>query len=517
VKSGFRTGCKLAVLDEEGQVVTQEVVHPHTPLHRRDAAKEKIAELIDEHDISLIAIGDGTASDETELLMSEVIQEECPDAQYSIVSEAGLEAYTKGEPGKKEFGDLKPGQRAAVSIGRRLKDPLAELVKIDPVEICSSPYVDDVPPGMLREMLDHLVEHCLCSVGINLNECSDLVLRCLTGVDEEVSTAITEHRNQNGGFDTREELCDVSEVGYKLFRKIAGFLKVPNGDNPLDRTRINPPYYPVAQRICEQVDISVDQVGTEEGKEQIDKKRSEIELSELEKQFDVHYLLLKDIVNELRAPWPDPREDERAPILRKRRLTFEDLEPGQEVTGTVRNVVDFGVFVDIGVGEDGLIHISELADHYVESPFDLISVGDQVRATVVDVDRDKRRIALSMRSEPELKRDKKGGKKAKETGEKEEKREKGKRAASSGRKPSGGVRQPQSTVGWQSRRVQKAKLDKLSKTDEQLLQTSKSQQNSQQPDEEEAEEQREEREESGSLLDKLDFADVERRGEDRSH
>jgi len=514
ISGGYRTGCKLAALDESGNVLATDIVYPHTPRYEVEEAKNRIAALIKEHGISLVAIGDGTACQETEALLSEIIQEHCPHVHYAVVPQVGLQAYSKSKLAKQELPTCSPEHRVSVAIGRRLSDPLAELVKSEPLELCTTQYAQDVDKGQLEKALIQVIEECVCKVGVDLNTASEAALRYVSGFDEAISAAIVQRRQTVGPFKSREELKEVPGVDSEVFRQAAGFVKVKGSDNPLDCTRIHPDSYPVARKICEQISVPLESIGTPDGGEEIKKKRSQIKLSELEKEFGIHYLVLKDIIEELIEPWPDPRMGEQLPILRQHQLTFEELKPKQVVRGTVRNVVEFGVFVDIGVGEDGLVHISELSDRYVHSPFDVVSVGDVVTATVMEVDHEKRRIALSMRSHP---REAPSGK---ASAQKPPSADEPVTAPSSAddrsikRKTGKAIQRPQSTLGWSSRRVEKAGLDRpLSKTDQQILKPKAGKSGDEPQAKRKGGGKKEAKKEEGSsLLDRLDFAVKERRG-----
>ena len=515
INAGYRTGCKLAVLDGEGQVVETDTVHPHTPLYEVEEAKETIQSLVEKHGIELVAIGEGTGSQETENVISELIEDNCPDLQYAVVPALGVESYAKGGLGRKELKDHKPKYRMAIAFGRRLRDPLRELIKIDPLQLCTSEYAQDLDKGRLEKLVRRVVENCICAVGVELNSAPVAALRYLDGLDHETCQRIVERRKREGLFENREQLKEVPGVGEGLFRKVSGFVKVNNSSNPLDRTRIHPSFYPVAEKMCEQIGVPVEKIETEEGAEKVREKRNEIDLSELEKEFDVHYLVLKDIADELVNPWPEPRTDAGRPVLRQRQKSFDELEPGQKVTGIVRNVADFGVFVDIGVGEDGLIHVSELADHFVHNPYEVVSTGQVVEPTIVEVQPKKKRIALSLKSKPKIKKRKPKRTKKRRASASREATEKAKKEVP-GEKPSRVAGQPQSTVGWKSRRVQKAKLDTAKAADEDGKGKAAGEGARKQEAPQRSEEQEREQKESGDLLDMLDFGSrVEKRGEDR--
>jgi uncharacterized protein len=512
IHPGYRTGCNLAALDEQGNVVETATVYPHPPQNALEEAKQTISRLVEEHGLAVVAIGEGTGLQETEALIADLIAEKHPDLQYAVLPEVGIEAYANSRAAKGELPETSGAERRAVALCRRLQDPLMELAKVNPRELCPEPYADEVNGGALKKLLDRTIEECVCEVGVDANTAHSRLLRYVCGLGPEKALELAEYRDKNGPLESRQSLRDVPKIDQESYERAAGFIKVAASVNPLDVTRIHPRFYPVAEEICRQLGVAVADLSAEAGRAQVQSGSSEIKLADLEKQFGVHYLLLKDIMAELANPWPDPRGDGEAPALRKKRLTIEDLEPDKRYTGTVRNIVEFGVFVDIGVGEDGLVHISELSDHYVESAFDVVSVGDKVNVRVVRVDKEKGRIALSMRSEgsrPE--------RRPREPGRRQQRKQPRTEtppaavAVPEGKTP-GAVQTPRSTVGWQSRRVEKASLsDRLSKTQQQILKKRTA------PVPPAAEEKGEEQEEKpkadvGSLIEKLGFADVERRG-----
>jgi len=510
IHPGYRTGCKLAAVDERGNVLAATTVYPHAPQNEVEAASKELSRLIEEHGLEVVAIGDGTGAEETEALIAGLVAEKFPDLYYTVVPEAGIDAYSTSRAARNELPGIRAEERCSVALCRRLLDPLSELAKIGPRELCPGPYADDVNGGALKELLDRVLEECVCKAGVDVNSAHYSLLRYVSGLGPERALAIVEYREKNGPFTSRQQLREVPKIDQASYDRAAGFLKVEGSENPLDVTRIHPRLYPVAQAICEQLEVPLEDVRTEEGRERIAAGRSEIKLADLEKQFEVHYLLLKDIVAELVDPWPDPRHDEQGPVLRQQRLELDQLELDQWVNGTVRNIADFGVFVDIGVGEDGLIHISQLADKYVESPYDVVCVGDQVRARVLKVDTDKQRISLSLRKEGGTKERSAAPPRRRRTGEQRGRVEHVAAADVPSKRPSGAVQAPKSTIGWQSRRVQKAVVsDRLSKTQQRMLKKREPQ-----PPQEKEEEGREEetRTDVGGLLGKLDFASIERRG-----
>jgi len=472
IHPGYRTGCNMAALDESGTILETSTVYPNPPQNQVDQAKETITRLVKEHSLQVVVIGEATGARETEALISGLIDEALPELKYTVIGEAGIEAYAAGRAANNEMPEISRGERAGVALGRRVQDPLSELVKINPRELCPAPYVDDVNGGALKKLLDRIIEECVCEVGADVNKAHYSLLRYVSGLGPERALALVEYRDKNGALKNREEVRQVPKIDQDSYERSVGFLKAADSDNPLDTSRIHPRFYPVARSICEQLRVDFDALNTDEARAQVKERRSEIKLADLEKQFGVHYLLLKEIVDELAEPWPDPRESEHGPVLRQRRLAIADLEPEQWVMGTVRNVVDFGVFVDIGVGEDGLVHISELSDKFVESPYDVVSVGDSVRVRVVRVDIEKGRIALSMRAESS--RPSRAPSRAPRRPAGETQRPERRSAATVGgdpsKRPSSPIQMPKSTKGWESRRVQRvAATNELSKTQQQML------------------------------------------------
>jgi uncharacterized protein len=512
VHPGYRTGCNLAALDQDGHVLETLTVCPHPPQNERKQAMETICRLVDEHSLEVVAIGDGTGAEETEELVSEIISEHHPDLRYAVVSEIGLDAYCSSRAANNELPDVEPDERAGVAIGRRLIDSLSELVKISPRQLCPEPYVDDVKGGALKTLLDRVLEECVCSVGVEVNKAHYSLLRYVSGLDPDKALELVAYRDKNGRLRSRAEVRSAPKIDGDSYERAIGFMRVEESDNPLDVTRIHPRFYPVAERICDRLEIPLGDLAGAEGRARLKERRSDVPLAELEKEFDVHYLLLKDIVDEMIEPWPEPRRKEPAPVLRDRRLSLSDLEAGQWLEGTVRNIVDFGVFVDVGVGEDGLIHISELSEGYVETPYDVVCVGDRVRVRVVRVDQERSRIALSLREDSGRRGRPSGAERKREPSEKRHERARAESASTEvpDEKPGSAVRAPRSTVGWDSRRVQKAALDRLSKTEQQILKKREPAHVSEGGAEEEQPER--EGEEEGGLLDRLDFASIERRG-----
>lgn len=514
IHPGYRTGCNLAALDAEGKVLATTTVYPHAPQRQRSEAVETICLLVKEHELEVAAIGDGTACEETEELISEIIAEKAPDLRYTTISEVGLDSYATSRGARNELSEMDADERCAVSIGRRLVRPLSELVKINPRQLCPEPYPEDVNGGALKTLLELVIEECVCAVGVDANRAHYSLLRYVCGLDPDKSLELVSYRDSYGPIKSRKQLRQVPKIDRESFDQAAGFLKIEVSDNPLDVSRIHPRFYPVAERICEQLEIALADLAEQGGRKKLKERRSEVQLTELEKEFEVHYLLLKDIIEEMVNPWSDPREEKPPPLLRQRRLSFEDLEPDQWLKGTVRNIVDFGAFVDVGVGEDGLIHISELSDGYVETPYDVLSVGDTIRVRVVSVDEDRSRIALSLREESERperreRRKRSGGR------PRRERREEPRQVATEvpGTTPTS-VRAPKSTIGSQSRRVQKAAMaDRAAEAQKPAEEEHEAKAAT---DAERAEEHVQEEQPAGGLLDRLDFANIERRGKPSS-
>ncbi|NLW49698.1 MAG: S1 RNA-binding domain-containing protein [Candidatus Brocadiaceae bacterium] len=458
IHPGYRSGCNLAVVDEAGELLETTTVYPHPPQNQPEEAKRVLVQLVETHRVEMVAIGDGTGAQETEALVAELIAGPLPDLRYTVVSEVGVEAYARSRSAKNELAEVAPDERYAVALCRRLQDPLSELVKVNPRELCPAPYAEDVNGGALKKLLDRVLEECVCRVGVEVNTAHFSLLRYVSGLGPEKALEVVEYRDRYGALKNRRQLREVPKIDQAAYDQAAGFLRVQDSDCPLDRTRIHTRFYPVAEEICRQLEIAVADLGDPDVRAKVKERASEIKLADLEKQFGVHYLLLKDIITELAEPWPDPRADGQGPLLRRRRPTLEDLEADEWVSGTVRNIVDFGVFVDIGVGEDGLVHISELSDSYVQSPYDVVSVGDVVQVRVVRVELDKKRIALSMRSESA--RRERPRREPRQRRERESDRSEPRPVREVPVGPlAGGIRTPRSTLGVHSRRVEKASLN----------------------------------------------------------
>lgn len=385
----FRTGCKLAIIDETGKVLATSLIYPTAPQNKVEESIKTVRELIDEYDINVIAIGNGTASRESEEIVARIIKG--TDVEYIIVNEAGASVYSASKLADEEFPDFSEGERSAVSIARRLQDPLAELVKIDPKSIGVGQYQHDMNQKQLSESLDGVVEKVVNDVGVDLNTASYSLLNHVSGIGKTTAQNIIEYRDENGRFTNRKELLNVKKLGKKTFEQCAGFIKIDNPDYPLDNTTIHPESYSATKKLLKKLNYSLDDIGS--NKLRLDN----LDLESLSDELEIGLETLKDIIKELKKPGRDPREDMPKPILRKNVLSIEDLEIGMIMQGTVRNIVDFGAFVDIGVHQDGLVHISQLvADKYVKHPLDIVSVGEIVDVKVLDVDVGRKRINLSM-------------------------------------------------------------------------------------------------------------------------
>jgi len=399
IDPGFRTGCKVALVDPTGKFLGGTTIYPHEPQKKWNEAKTILLKLI-EQGADVIAIGNGTASRETETLAAEVInqantQHATRNTQlaYVIVNEAGASVYSASDLARAEFPDLDVSMRGAISIARRLQDPLAELVKIDPKSIGVGLYQHDVNQKHLAETLDTVVESAVNHVGVDVNTASAALLSYVAGISRRVADAIVKHREENGPFRRREELRKIKGLGDKTYQQAIGFLKIPGGDHPLDNTFIHPESYPVVERLFTHLQVRGDEKELP-GKIETLRKGN---LKELARQLDVGEPTLADILESLAKPGRDPRDELPAPLLRQDVLKLEDLKEGMILSGTVRNVVDFGAFVDIGVKQDGLVHISHLADRYIKSPFEVVSVGDVVKVKVIKIDAQRGRIGLSMK------------------------------------------------------------------------------------------------------------------------
>lgn len=396
----FRTGCKLSVVDGFGKVLTTDIIYPTEPQNKIVESKKRVLELIREYDIDIIALGNGTASRESEEIIIDIIKG--TDVQYVIVNEAGASVYSASKLATEEFPDFNVGERSAVSIARRLQDPLAELVKIDPKSIGVGQYQHDMNQKKLGESLKSVVEKAVNNVGVDLNTASIALLQYVSGISSSIAKNIIKYREEEGAFKNRKELLKVSKLGPKAFEQSAGFLKVYGSKNLLDITTVHPESYKATEKLIKNLGYNLnDFKATHENLKKIHfEKLNDLtsnDFKDLANEFDIGEVTLIDIINELKKPGRDPRDNMPQPILRKDALEIEDLEEGMVLEGTIRNVVDFGAFVDIGVHQDGLVHISQLVENkFVNHPLDIVSVGDIVEVKVIDVDVERRRIQLSM-------------------------------------------------------------------------------------------------------------------------
>ena len=397
----FRTGCKLAVLDKTGKPLEIAVIYPTEPHLKIEESKKKVLELIDKYNIDIIAIGNGTASRESEAFIADVIKEAKRHVDYIIVNEAGASVYSASKLAIEEFPDLTVEKRSAISIGRRLQDALSELVKIDPKAIGVGQYQHDVNQKKLGESLTGVVEDAVNSVGVDVNTATPSLLSYVAGVSQTVAKNIVKYREENGKFKERKELLKVPKIGKASYEQCAGFIRIPDGKNPLEITGVHPESYKIAENMLDKLGFKVKDLADKDKFKQIKEKLSTInnekEIKIMAKELEVGEPTLKDIVIELMKPGRDPREEMPKPILRSDVLKFEDLSIGMILTGTIRNVTDFGAFVDIGVKHDGLVHISEMSDKFVKNPSEIVSVGDVVKVKVIDIDKERQKVKLSMK------------------------------------------------------------------------------------------------------------------------
>ena len=390
---GYRTGCKVAVMDETGKLLDHGVVYPTKPRHDVAGTKRELARLVKKDGVNTIVIGNGTASRETEEVVSEFIAEQAPSLRYTIVNEAGASVYSASELASQEYPDLDVTVRGAMSLGRRLQDPLAELVKIPPQSIGVGQYQHDLDQAELSRTLGHVVEDVVNRVGVDVNTASASLLGYVSGITPSVAKNIVAYREENGAFTDRRQLKKVPKLGPKAYLNAAGFLRISGGKNPLDATSVHPESYEVATAVLERAGVAASEL-SRGGVPDIERRLGSI--SALASDLDCGTLTLIDIVNELKKPGRDPRDDAPEVVFSRSALSIDDLEPGMELKGTVRNVVDFGAFVDVGVHQDGLVHISKLANRFVKHPSDVVRVGDTVKVWVEKVDRDRKKISLTM-------------------------------------------------------------------------------------------------------------------------
>lgn len=388
----YRTGCKLAVIDYTGQMLDIKVIYPHEPKNDFEGSKKIVLDLIDKYNIDIIAIGNGTASRESETFIANVIKDAKRSVSYIIVNEAGASVYSASKLAIEEFPNLHVEERSAISIARRLQDPLSELVKIDSKSIGVGQYQHDVKEKNLNEALDFVVSKSVNNVGININTASASILKYISGLTKKSIEKIIDFRNKHGRFNSRNELIDNKILSAKAYEQSIGFMRVLDGSNPLDKTSIHPESYDKTTKLLESIGMNYDSLGTEE----LISKLDNINIDDYSKKLDIDIYTLEDIINSLKKPNRDPRDDFDKPILKSDVLHIEDLKKGMELEGTVRNVVDFGAFIDIGIKNDGLVHISKITDRYIKHPSEVLSVGDIVTCYVDEVFLDKGKVALSL-------------------------------------------------------------------------------------------------------------------------
>lgn len=393
----YRTGCKIAVIDETGKLLDYTTVYPTEPQNDVENAKKELLKLIDKDKIDMIAIGNGTASRESEMFVSDMIKEAKRDVHYVIVSEAGASVYSASKLATEEYPDINVSIRGAISIARRLQDPLAELVKIDPKAIGVGQYQHDVNQKKLAESLTGVVEDSVNKVGVDVNTATPSLLSYVSGINNTIAKNIVKYRDENGKLKNRKELLKVPKLGKVAYEQCAGFLRIFDGDNPLEITAVHPESYEATEKLLKNLGFNKEDLRDKQKLEDLKQKLKTINIEQTAKEIGIGEMTLTDIVAELSKPGRDPREDMPKPILRSDVLKLEDLKEGMILTGTVRNVIDFGAFVDIGVKHDGLVHISEMSDKFIKNPSDIVSVGDIVKVKVIKIDKERQKVGLSMK------------------------------------------------------------------------------------------------------------------------
>ena len=393
----YRTGCKIAIIDETGKLLDYTTVYPTEPQNDVVGAKGELLKLIEKDNVDMIAIGNGTASRESEMFVADMIKDTKRDVHYVIVSEAGASVYSASKLATEEYPDINVSIRGAISIARRLQDPLAELVKIDPKAIGVGQYQHDVNQKKLAESLTGVVEDSVNKVGVDVNTATPSLLSYVSGINNTIAKNIVKYRDENGKLKNRKQLLKVPKLGKVAFEQCAGFLRILDGDNPLEITAVHPESYEVAEKLLNEIGFDKKDLKDKEKLEAIQNKLKTVDIAKTSTDLNVGEMTLTDIIEELSKPGRDPREDMPKPILRSDVLKLEDLKEGMVLTGTVRNVIDFGAFVDIGVKHDGLVHISEMSEKFIKNPSDIVSVGDVVKVKVIKIDKERQKVGLSMK------------------------------------------------------------------------------------------------------------------------
>ena len=393
----YRTGCKIAVIDETGKLLATTTVYPTEPQNDVEGAKKELLKLINKFNVNMIAIGNGTASRESEMFVSDLIKEVDHEIHYAIVSEAGASVYSASKLATEEYPDINVSLRGAISIARRLQDPLAELVKIEPKAIGVGQYQHDVNQKKLTESLTGVVEDAVNKVGVDVNTATPSLLSYVSGINKTIANNIVKYRDENGKLKERKELLKVPKLGKVAFEQCAGFIRIFDGKNPLEITAVHPESYEQTEKLLAKIGYDKNDLLDKDKLKEIKAKLAGVSIPNLAKELEIGEMTLKDIIEELSKPGRDPREEMPKPILRNDVLKFEDLKDGMILTGTVRNVIDFGAFVDIGVKHDGLVHISELSESFVKNPADVVSIGDIVKVKVIKIDVEKQKVSLSMK------------------------------------------------------------------------------------------------------------------------
>ena len=404
IDPGYRTGCKVAVLDETGKLKAYATIYPTQPKNDVAGAEAALKKMVEKYGADIIVVGNGTASRETEEVVANFIKKNGYDIQYTIVNEAGASVYSASKLAAEEYPNLDVTTRGAMSLGRRLQDPLAELVKIDPKSIGVGQYQHDINQKLLEGALTNVVEDCVNRVGVDLNTASPSLLSYIAGINMGIAKNIVAYREENGKFTNRKQLMKVSKLGEKAFNQCAGFLRIADGDNPLDATSVHPESYKAANammiKLCvnpEDIRKGGDKTIEEKIKQTYKAKSLKESISNMAKELEIGEMTLEDIIGEMKKPARDPREDAPPVIFRNDVKSFEDLKIDMELEGTVRNVVDFGAFVDIGVKNDGLVHISQMSDKYIKHPMDVVSVGDTIKVKIISIDHEKMKVGLTMK------------------------------------------------------------------------------------------------------------------------